>query len=132
MNDDSNENYIQVRVENTPFNLHINNKTQLIDTRRIISPNTGGYLLQRWLIQCIDKNGTGKIHTFVRSTQSTFPTGNSGASSLRPIGDAFMYIETSSNNISRNVFFCSWERLNLINISNLTLFLIVFQHQILI
>ena len=46
LNDDSNDRYLQVRVDNTPYNLQIYNKTQIIDTTRIIFPNTGSDLLQ--------------------------------------------------------------------------------------
>ena len=45
------------------------------------APNSGGYLLQNWLTKCNDKNH----HS---------PTGDSGATSMPPIGDSFMYIET--------------------------------------
>ena len=61
------------------------------------APNSGGYLLQQWKINCNDKNNKGKIQNFIRSTKSNSPTGDSGATSLPPIGTAFMYIETTSD-----------------------------------
>ena len=41
LNDDSNERYLQARVNNVDYNLQIYNKTQIIDTTVIHSPNTG-------------------------------------------------------------------------------------------
>ena len=60
--------------------------------------NTGGYLLPYWKIICNDKKNSGKISNFIESTKTNSPTGSSGATTLPPIGNAFMYIETSSNN----------------------------------
>ena len=71
--------------------------------------NIGGYLLPYWTIVCNDKNNCGKIQNFKISTKTNSPTGDSGATSLPPIGSAFMYIETSSNNHESNVF-VRWER----------------------
>ena len=59
---------------------------------------TGGYLLQKWDIKCNDKNTNGKISTFIRSTKTNNPTGILGGTSLPPIGDSFMNLETSANN----------------------------------
>ena len=54
------------------------------------SGNTGGYLPPYWKIICNDKNNNGKIQNFIKSTKTNSPTGNSGETSLPPIGDAFM------------------------------------------
>ena len=67
------------------------------------SGNTGGYLLPYWKIFCNDKNNNGNISNFIKSTKSNSPTGDSGATTLPPIGIAFMYIETSSGNHGKNV-----------------------------
>ena len=40
--------------------------------------------------KCNDKNNHGKIQNFIQSAKTNSPTGDSGASSLPPIGDAFM------------------------------------------
>ena len=72
------------------------------------SGNTGGYLLPYWKIICNDKINNGKQQNFVKSTKSISPTSDSGATSLPPIGSAFMYIETSSAN-HENIVFCSFE-----------------------
>ena len=80
---------------------------KITDTTIIENPNTGGYLLQNWIIKCTDKNNNGKIQNFIKSTKTSSPTGYSGAMSLPPIGNSFMYIETSSNNHGSNVFVSS-------------------------
>ena len=114
-------NYFKVSVGNVTYNLTEYNKIQITDTTKIISPNNGGYLLQNWVINCNDKNGNGKISNFIKSTKTNSPTGDSGAPSLPPIGDSFMYIETSSNNNGDNVF-CSFERTDIIQVSNITFY----------
>ena len=57
----------------------------------------------------------------IRSTKTTSPTGNSGAIVTPPIGDSFMYIETSGNNFGPNIH-CSWERIDIIQISIITFY----------
>ena len=86
------QNYLKVSVGNDTYNLTKYNKIQLTDTTFLKYPNSGGYLLQNWRILCNDENGNGKIQNFLKSTKSTSPTTDSGASSLPPIGNAFMYI----------------------------------------
>ena len=93
----------------------------MTDTTVIKYPNSGGYLLQNWNIRCNDKNNNGKIQNFIRSTKSSSTTGDSGATSLPPIGDSFMYIETTSNNHGNNVF-VSFERTDIIQITNITFY----------
>ena len=97
------------------------NKIQITDTTIIKNGNTGANLLQKWDIKCIARNNTGKIHWFVKSTRINSPTSFSGATSLPPIGDSFMYIETSSNNHGDGVF-VSWERRDIYQISNITFY----------
>ena len=76
-------------------------------------------MLQNWVIECSDKNNNGKLQNFIRSTKRNSPTGSSGATGLPPIGNAFMFIETSSNNHGNNVF-VSFERTDIIQITNIT------------
>ena len=114
-------NYRKVFVGNDRYNLTKKNKTKITDTTIIKYPNSGGYLLQRRNIKCNDKNKNGKIQNFVRSTKTNSPSSNSGATSLRPMRDSFMYIETSSNNHGPNVF-VSWERTDIILITNKTFY----------
>ena len=82
---------------------------------------TGGYLLPYWKIICNDKNNNGKIQNFIKSTKINSPTGGSGATILPPIGSAFMYIEISSSNHG-NIVFCSFERTDFIQITNITFY----------
>ena len=74
--------------------------------------------MQKWNIKCNDRNSNGKISAFIKSTKTKSPTDDSGAESLPPIGNAFMYIETSSNNNGNNVF-VTFERMDIIQISNI-------------
>ena len=60
-----------------------------------------------------------KYKTYIYSTKTNSPTGYSGATSLPPIRNIFMYIETSSNTHGKNVF-VSFERTEIIQISNIT------------
>ena len=114
-------NYLKVAVGNDTYNLTKYDKIQLTDTTIIKYPNNGGYLLQNWNIICNDKNDNGKIQHFVRSTKSNSPTGDSGSSSLPPIRNAFMFIETSSNNYGDNVF-ASWKRTDIIQITKISFY----------
>ena len=84
--------------------------------------NTGANLLQNWKKIANDRNNKGIIHNFVRSTKTHSPTGHSGATSLAPIGNSFMYIETSSHNHGHERLFVGWERTDIIQISNITFY----------
>ena len=111
--------YLKVSVENDTYNLTKCNKVQLTDTTVMKASNTSGYLLPYWKIICNDRNNSGKITNFIKSTKTSSLTGFSGATSLPPIGKAYMYKETSSNNNGNNVF-CSFERTDIIQITNIT------------
>ena len=87
----------------------------------IICPNSGGYLLQKWNIKCNDRNNKGKIQNFIRSSINTTPSPDTGSINLPPIGNAYMYIETSNNNHGLNVY-CSRERTDIIQISNISFY----------
>ena len=115
------QNYLKVSVGNDVYNLTKYDKIQLTDITVIKNGNTGGYLLQNWVIKCSDKNGNGKISNFIKSTKTNSPSSNTGSESLPPIGDSFMYIETSSNNHGDNVF-VSFERTDIIQITNITFY----------
>ena len=116
------ENYLKVSVGNDTYNLTKYNEKQLTDTSIIKSGNSGGFLLPSWRIFCGDKNNNGKLTNFVRATRSNSPAGNSGASSLPPIGNAFMYFETSGKNSGNENVFVSWERTDIIQITNITFY----------
>ena len=70
---------------------------------------------------CNDENNNGKIQNFIKSTKTNSPTGDSGATIPPPIENAFMYIETSSGNHGNNAF-CSFERTDIIQITNITFY----------
>ena len=114
-------NNLKVSVGDTIYNLTKHDKTQITDITEMKYSNIGSDLLQKWNIKCINKNNQSRISDFIKSTKTNSPTGFSGATSLSPIGNAFMYIETSSNNHGSNVF-VSWERTDIIQISNITFY----------
>ena len=114
-------NYLKVSVGNDIYNLTKYNKIYITDITIMKAGNTGANLLQIWNIIANDRNNNGNIHNFLKSTKSNSPTGFSGATSLPPIGDSFMYIETSSN-IHGNKVFVSFERIDIIQISNITFY----------
>ena len=115
------QNYLKVSFGNNTYNPTKCDKLQIIDTTSIEYPNTGGYLLQNWVIKCNDKNNNGKTQNFIKSTKTNSPTSYSGAESLPPIGNSFVYLETSSNN-RRNTVFVSFERTDIIQSSNITFY----------
>ena len=115
------QNYLKVSVGNDTYDLTKNDKIQITDTTIIKYPNSGGYLLQIWIIKCNDKNNACKIQNFIRSTKTTSQTGDSGATNLPPISDSFMYIETSCNNHG-NIVFVSFERTDIIQIIIITFY----------
>ena len=114
------QNYLKVSVGSDTYNPTKYDKIQILDTTEIKYPNIGSDLLQKWNIKCNNKNNVSKIGDFIKSTKTNSPTGHSGASSLPPIGNSFMYIETSSNNHGHERVFVSWERSDMIQISNIT------------
>ena len=114
-------NYLKVSVGNDTYNLTKYDTIQLTDITVMKAGNTGIYLLPYWKIICNDKNNNGKISNFIKSTKTNSPTDYSGATSLPPIGTAFMYIETSGGNYGHNVF-CSFEKTDFIQITNITFY----------
>ena len=115
------ENDLKVSVGNDTYNLNKYDKIQITDTTIIKYPNTGGYLLQNWVIKWNDKNNNGKIQNFIKSTKTNSPTGYSGATSLPLIGNCFLYIETASNNHG-NIVFVSFERTDIIQVCKITIY----------
>ena len=115
------QNYLKVSVGNDTYNLTKYDKLSITDVTEMRYPNIGSDLLQKWNIKCNNKNNQSRIPDFMKSTKTNSPTGDSGGTSLPPIGSAFMYIETSSNNHGNNVF-VSWERTDIIQITNITFY----------
>ena len=116
------QNYLKVTVGNDTYNLTNYIKIQITDTTTMKAGNMDGYLLLYWKIISNDKINNGKIQNFLKSTEACFPTGDSGATSLPPIGSAFMYIETNSGNHGHNRVFVTWERTDNIQITNITFY----------
>ena len=75
------QNYLKVSVGNDIYNLTKYDKIQITDTMIIRSPNEGKYLLQKWNIIISDIYGNGKLNNIIKSTKTTSPTGDSGATS---------------------------------------------------
>ena len=98
------ENYLEVSVGNDRYNLTKYDKIQITDNTIIETGYSGSGVLPNWNIICNDKNGNGKLSKFIKSRKTNSPTEDSGAISLPPIGNSFMYIETSSNNHRASVF----------------------------
>ena len=115
------ENYLKLSVGNDIYSFTKDDKIQITVTLIIKTGNTGVSVLPYWKIICNDKNNNGKITNFIKSTNTNSPTSHSGATSLPPIVDAFMYVETSSNNHGNNEY-VSWERSDFIQISYITFF----------
>ena len=59
------QNYLKVFVGNDTYNLTKYNKIRITDTTIIKMEKSGGYLLQNWNINCNDRNGVGKIRSFI-------------------------------------------------------------------
>ena len=116
------EKYLKVSVGNNTNNFSKYNKIHLTDVTEIKFPNKGTNLLQKWNFKCSKKFNGSKIGDFIKLTKTNSPTCHSGATVLPPIGNVFMYIETSSNNSGNDNIFVSWERTDFIQISNLTFF----------
>ena len=115
------QNYLKVSVGNDIYNLTKYNKISITDITEIKFPNSGDALLQKRKIYCNIKNNQSRISDFIKSTKTNSPSSHSGATSLPPIGSAFMYIETSSNNHGSNVF-VSWERTDIKKNTNITFY----------
>ena len=58
----------------------------------------------------------------MKSTKTNSPAGHAGATTLPPIGISFMYNETSGNNSGNDDVFVSWERIDIIEITNITFY----------
>ena len=113
------QNYLKVPVGNETYTLTKYIKKQIIDIAFIKHGNCQ-YLLPRWKVLSNDKNNFGITTIFVRAIKSSSPTGDNGATTSPPIGNSFMYIETSSNNHFHERVFVSWERTDIIQFSNIT------------
>ena len=78
-------------------------------------------MLQLWSIICNEKNNNSQMANFIKSTKTSSTASFSGATSLPPIGNSFMYRKTSSH-INTNSAYVILERTDFIQISNLTFY----------
>ena len=115
-------NYLKVSVGNNIYDLTKYDKIQITDVTVIRVGNSGSDVLPNWKVVCNNKSNNGKITNFIKTTRTNSPTGDSGATSLPPIGTGFMYIETSGNNSNSDNNFVSWERTDIIQITNITFY----------
>ena len=115
------QNYLKVSIGNNVYNLTKYDKIQLVDITEIKYPNKGYTLLPRCRIKNNNKVNGSKIGNFMKSTKTSSPR----ATNLSPIGNAFMYIETSSNNNRENVIL-SFERTDIVQSSNITFYYNIF------
>ena len=113
--------YLKVFVGNDSYNLTKYDKIQIIDTTEMKFPNEGTYLPQKWNIIYSEINGNGKLNSIIKSTKSSSPTSQSGATSLPPIGTSFLYIETSSGSHG-NIVFVRWEKTDIIQFTIITFY----------
>ena len=113
------ENYLKVSVGKDVYNLI--KKIQLTDTTTNKYPNSGGYLLQKWLKNVMIRLMLVKDKTLYDQKKTNSPSSNSGAESLPPLGDSFKYFETSSNNHA-GIVFVSFERTDVLLTSNKTFY----------
>ena len=114
--------YLKVSVGNYTYFLTKYDKIPLPDVTEIISPNIGRDLLLRWREKYLNKISNTKIGNFIKSTVTNSPSSHSRATFLPPIGTAFLYIETTHNNHGHNKIFVSWERTEIIQISNINFY----------
>ena len=89
-------------------------------------PNIGSDFLQKWNYNCNNKSNVSKVGDFIKSTKANSLTSYSGASNLPPIGNSFMFIETSSNNHGHERVFVSFDWTDFIQISNITFYYNIF------
>ena len=116
------EKYLKITVGNDTYKLTKYNKLSITDVTEIKFPNIGIGLLQKWNIYCNNKINQARTNDFIKSTKTTSPTGSCGATTLPPIGDSFIYTETSGNNSGNDNIYVSWERTDIIQRTNITFY----------
>ena len=115
------QNFIKVFVGNDVYNLSKYDEIQIWDTTKIKYPNTGGFLLQNWVIKCNDKNVNGKIQVFHKSAkQTTQPVLREQRVYLLSV--IVLCIKKRDLIIMVLMYFVSFERTDIIQISNKTFY----------
>ena len=120
------QHYLKLSAGNKFYNLTKYDRIQTIDKTEVSFPNIGSDLLQKWNIECDIKNNQSRITDFIKSTKTTSPTGEAGATTLPPIVNSFMDKETSSSNSGNENVFVSCERTDSIQSSNITFYFNIF------
>ena len=115
-------NYLKLSVGYDTYNITKYDKIQITDTTEFKYPNIGSDFIQKRNIECNNKNNVSKVGDFIKSAKTNSPTGHPGATSVPPIGNSFMYIETSSKNHGQERVVVSWERTDIIQISNISFY----------
>ena len=111
-------NYLKVSVGSDIYNLTKYEKKYITDLTEMRAPNNGLNLLQKWHIICKDRNNNSKINNFIKSTKTQSSTEDSGATSLPPIGNSFMYLESSGINHGEGTYAILTRR-DIIQITNI-------------
>ena len=75
-------------------------------------------MLEKWNPECNDKNNKVEKTNLINAEQTSSPTGITSATSLTPIVDSFLYIETSSRHNANGVF-VSLQRTDNVQISDI-------------
>ena len=91
----------------------------IIEVRfRIIISN----LLQKWYFKSDTKIIQSRLNDFIKSTKRSSPTPNTASSILPPIGNSFMYIQTSKKNNGADGISVFFERTDIIQFSDITFY----------
>ena len=91
----------------------------MTDATEIKISNKGSDLSPKWK-KNLNKIDAAYIGNFLKSINS--PTNDAGATGLPLIGSAFMYKETSSKINGHEKVFVSWERTDIMQITNITFY----------
>ena len=70
------QNHLKVSFDNTVYNLTKYERKQIIDTKIIENPSSGGYSLLLWITECNDEDINGKIQKSTKSTKTNKPMAN--------------------------------------------------------
>ena len=116
------QNYLNVSIGNDTYNLTKNTKITITDVTELLFLHIGIGQLQKWNIYFNKMINQARINDFIKSTKTTSPTSSSRATVLPRIGNAFMYKETSGNNSGNDNTFVSWERTDIIQITNISFY----------
>ena len=111
-------NYLKVSVGSDIYNLTKYEKNYITDLTEMRAPNNGLNLLQKWHIICKDRNNNSKNNNFIKSTKTQSSTEDSGATALAPVGNSFMYLETSGVNHGEGTY-AILTRTDIIQITNI-------------